>query len=227
LRRPEIYHTTDYAFWVGGYPRSGNVFVAKALERSLNGLTGRQVFFPLHVPPPIIRALRDGKPGIFVLREPAAAAISWAQHTGFSLRHCLDYYLDFHTILMPYRSRLFIAPFKEATTDVRTTVTRFGLAYGLHPESDRIDGDAILREIDLMAADADGRVNEMRVSRPSPERTRAKKPYRDLIEASPILQRKIDKANALYSSFYGAGLQRMGVGPAGALIAAAAGILML
>ena len=79
--------------WVGGFPRSSNTYTARCLAAAAGG---EPVAQHLHTPPEIQYALSSGKPGIFVLREPKPAVISWAIYNSRNLGSCLDYYIDFH-----------------------------------------------------------------------------------------------------------------------------------
>ena len=122
---------TDFDYWVAGFPRSSNTFTAQCL-----GAAARddKVAKHLHVPATVIPALRSEKPGIFVIREPKAAAISWSIYKNQSLDWSLRYYIDFHRFLLPFQTELFLATFQETTRRMDRVLGRFARSFNLQLE---------------------------------------------------------------------------------------------
>jgi hypothetical protein len=126
----------DCDVWMGGYPRSANTFAVAAFK--LANPEARLVSH-FHIPPFIINCVRSRKPGVFLIRTPEDAAISWTiywkGHT--KLEHCLDYYLDFHRVMRPYISELFVAPFDIVIKDFPSVIEglnrRFGARFSVLP----------------------------------------------------------------------------------------------
>lgn len=198
LRGREHYQLKNYDAWVGGFPRSSNTFTAKALARHVPEL---RVVSHVHLPPPIIQAVREGKPGLFVIRNPADAVVSWVQYSHFSLAHCLHYYCDFHRALRPYADRLLVARFEETTGDFEAVMRRFGERYGLHVRPEAPDMDCICREIDNMWRNEDGSINEAQVARPSPAREAGRGDLHQKLRAGAGLRSDLARAEDLYALF--------------------------
>lgn len=197
LRRRENYRLCDYDAWVGGYPRSSNTYTALALE---SHLPGWRVVSHVHLPPPIIQAVREDKPGLFVIRRPAGAVTSWVQYSSFSLAHCLHYYCDFHRALLPYVDRLLVVRFERTTGEFESVLQRFTARFGVavQPVSDK---DHISGRIEDMWRNEDGTVNEAQVARPSAHRRAGRAALMKELQADPSLQRALRKAEALYAAF--------------------------
>ena len=83
----------------------------------------------------MIQAVRDGKPGMLMLRKPEDATLSWAIFWRDHVGDCLDYYVDFHRPLLPYLSSLFIAPFEEVTSRFDAVVSRFNRTFATRFEA--------------------------------------------------------------------------------------------
>jgi hypothetical protein len=200
LRRRLNYHLADYDIWVGGFPRSSNTFTGKALQVCLAGL---KVVSQIHVPPPIIQAIREKKPGLFLIRHPEDAVISWAQYTGLTLEHCINYYIDFHTILLPYRYGMLIVTFEQATADIQSVIKEFARRYKLEAHSVDVQPDRLFEQIETMWTDAHGTVNEWQVARPSGVRDRSRQAYRDEIRNCGRLLSRLTLAEEAYHKFIG------------------------
>jgi len=195
----------EYDIWVGGYPRSSSTFTRLALQDCFANL---KVVSHIHLPPPIIRAVRRQKPGVFLIRRPEDAIISWVQYTNLSLRHCVDYYVDFHRILAPYRHRMLVVRFEQATTDAAAVIRTFAQHYHLEPRTVEVRADQLFSKIDSLWKSPDGSVNEMQVARPSDVRDQGRQAYLDQIRRSRHLQAQMVKAEALYRQFIGNALPK-------------------
>src|SRR5579863_3466138 len=103
----------SHDLWIEGYPRSANTFAVKSF---LAVNPSAKICSHHHIPTFVIQSLRQGKPGMLLLRKPEDAALSWAIFWQECIGECLDYYVDFHRTLLPYVPDLFIVQFDEAIT---------------------------------------------------------------------------------------------------------------
>ncbi len=159
-----------------------------------------------HLPPFIIRGLQLGKPGILLIRPPIDAAVSWTIYWEGQIRleDALDYYLDFHHALLPFRAGLFVATFDQVTQDFPQVIQRFNRCFTTDYASLRSDDAAVHRCFcfaEERARSGDGSINEFTVSRPSAHRSGMKSNLIESIQASATLVRKLEAANRLYAVF--------------------------
>lgn len=115
----------DYDIWVEGYPRCANTFCQEILEIGFPEL--RNVSH-LHAPFSAMRGDGEGKPGVLVIREPAAAVVSYAIMTGHGLFNCLDYYIAYYGRILDYfdeSKQLFVSDFAETTKNPAKLLQNF------------------------------------------------------------------------------------------------------
>ena len=191
----------DFDLWIDGYPRSANTFAVEAF--TLANPTAR-IRSHRHIPTFIIQALKLRKPGIFLLRRPEDAAISWAIFWDDRLDRCLDYYIDFHKVLGRYAPQLFIATFEEVTTRFDSLIgefnQQFGTQYATVPHDEKTVADCFVR-IERDYPKVPGGVNEMRVCRPSEQRSPRQAKLREMLRNSPALVEKLARAEEYYRLF--------------------------
>jgi hypothetical protein len=195
----------DEAFdlWIDGFPRSANTFALHAFKLAN---PGARVISHRHVPPFVIRWLHVGKPGIFLLRKPEDAAVSWAIYWSGYLEKCLDYYIDYHRALRPYARHLFIAPFETTTSQFGRVIEQFNRKFGTHYATFNHEPEAVAqcfsRIEDLERHGENGAVHELRVCRPSAQRAGLKPAFLKQLRTSRSLARKLQEANELYAAFH-------------------------
>jgi hypothetical protein len=194
---------TNFDLWVDGFPRSATTFTAKLFQLANPGAHLRQ---HTHLPPFIIKAVRANKPGMFLLRKPEDAVISWAIFWRMPLKPCLDYYLDFHRALLPYSAQLFVARFELVTVDFPRVIAqfneRFGTQYALPPQGvDSVSACFSMIEDDFK--NPAGEVDELIVCRPSPRRREIKAGMLKELRESRVLSKKIAEAEKLHAAFVG------------------------
>lgn len=191
----------DYDLWIDGYPGSGTALAAAAFQEAnpTVKLSGRR-----HVPPFILHALYSFKPGIFLIRQPAEAVISAAILSGSSLGECLDYYNDFHRVMAPQATWLYVVPFDEIMTQFATVIEAFNVHYrtsyaapAQNPVA-RIGGAGSLKPQPEVVA------RELRVARPSSISSSVKQELRQRLHDSARLRRKLELARKYYAAFAGA-----------------------
>lgn len=193
----------DFEVWIGGYPRSANTFAVAAFK-----LANPQVRIASHwhIPTFVIHGLRCGKPGILVIRRPLDSVVSWTLYWQgkMKLEDSLDYYLDFHNALLPYRGELFVAPFDATTKDFARILhqfnQRFGTKYTPLPPGENSVRRCVSFVEDWLRA-PDGSINEFKVSRPSPKREALKPKLVKALNESLRLANKLQAANELYGLF--------------------------
>lgn len=188
----------DFDLWIDGFPGSGTALAAAAFREANPGvkLAGRW-----HVPPFILHALYSFKPGIFLIRQPADAVISSAILSNCSLRESLDYYNDFHRVMAPQASWLFVVPFEDVMTQCATVIESFNLHYRTDYAAPAQNPAARLAAAVPSAPEPEVAVRELRVARPSLISSDRKHELRRLLHESPALRRKLEHARRYYSAF--------------------------
>jgi hypothetical protein len=187
----------DYDLWIDGFPGSGTALAATAFWEANPEvkLAGRW-----HAPPFILHALYSFKPGIFVIRQPADAAISAAILSGRRLGESLDYYNDFHRVMAPQASWMFVVPFEDIMTQCATVIESFNLHYRTEYAAPAQNPAARLAT-KPSEPQPDGAVRELRVARPSLISSNLKYQLRQQLHESPALRRKLEHARKYYSAF--------------------------
>jgi hypothetical protein len=190
--------------WMGGYPRSANTFAVAAFKLANPAARLGSHF---HIPPFIISCLQLQKPGVFVIRAPEDAAISWTIYWKgqTTLEHCLDYYLDFHRVMRPYISELFVAPFDIIVNDFPSVIDglnrRFGTGYSALPHDGTTVAVCFSRIEGATPYEPDGSLDESIVNRPSRHRAKLKPALLEELRKSPRMLRKLELANELFNEF--------------------------
>ena len=194
----------DFEVWFGGYPRSANTFAVAAF--SLANRTVRLASH-FHVPPFLINCVKCDKPGIFLVRNPEDAAISWTIYWEgrFKIGDSLDYYIDFHRAMSQYIPSLFVAPFEVVTIDFAKVVgdfnQRFGTSYASLPHNGSTVGQCFSLIEETTSVEPNGQLNELVVCRPSPFRANIKPALLRELHTSRRLSRKLETASELYRTF--------------------------
>ena len=192
----------DFDLWIDGFPGSANVLAAKAFQQAnpTARLSGRW-----HAPPFILHALFNFKPGILLVRQPADAVVSHAILSNGDLGDCLDYYNDFHRILSPNASWLFVVTFEEIMTQFATVIDGFNLHYRTDYGAPTQNPAAFLAAAGPTPTPPDGSGHELRVVRPAASHSSLKQELRQRLHENPVLRRKLEHARQLYSAFVPSG----------------------
>jgi hypothetical protein len=191
--------------WFGGYPRSANTYCVAAFKLANPAVP---IASHWHIPAFIIHALDLGKPGIFLIRRPVDPVISWTIffQGQLTLQDSLQYYIDFHRAMLPYREKLFISPFDLTISHFQKVLQAFNLRFGTNYTSptlsQKTSDDCLARVEDWLRA-PDGSINELIVSRPSPKRAAIKASMLETLRESPSLSRKLKMADTLFEEFTG------------------------
>jgi hypothetical protein len=156
----------------------------------------------------IIRWLRIGKPGMFLIRAPEDAVVSWAIYWNGYLEESLDYYLDYHQALRPFAFEMFVVSFEVTRSQLGREIERFNKKFGTNYASLEHNGELVsdcflrIEETSRVARKGgNGAVNELTVCRPSAYCAPMKTTMVQQLHKSPVLRRKLEKANELYRAF--------------------------
>jgi hypothetical protein len=150
-----------------------------------------------HIPPFIINSVERQKPGLFLIRKPEDAAISWAIYWNSPVEPCLDYYIDFHRILLPYASKMYVASFEEVTTDFDGLIRQFNTSLNTRYGLPGYEAGVVFSRIEEESRNHKGELNELQICRPSLRRAELKEGLvRGLSHGTTA--RKLEKARDLY-----------------------------
>jgi len=191
----------NYDILFDGFPRSGNTFGSFMLSGSQQGRV--KVVTHRHTPPPFLRAAELNRPACLTLRRPLDAITSWIIYTNRPVRSVIRYYLDFHQILLPYRSQFLILPFFVITEDFPLVIQLINLRFGLNLES-QFDLEACEREvfnkIDNKWRNESGIVNEFQVARPCSTREHRRMVTREEL-LHPRYADSLQRCEELYQTY--------------------------
>jgi hypothetical protein len=185
-----------------GFHRSGSTFGALMLIISQEDRV--KVQYHKHIPTFLIVPPRLHKPVCLTIRPPLDAVISWVIYTHNDVGSVLEKYIDFYSVLLPYRSEFLVIPFDFGTGDFRLVINlinqRFGLKLKIPGDLEACKKEAF-RRIDEIWKDSSGTVNEAQVARPSSTRARPKSEL--LLELKkPQYAEPLRRCQELYDIFY-------------------------
>jgi hypothetical protein len=145
---------------------------------------------------------------MFLIRAPEDAVVSWAIYWNGYLEESLDYYLDYHQALRPYAFEMFVVSFEVTTSQLGREIERFNKKFGTTYAAFEHNGEVVsgcfsrIEETSRVARNGgSGAVNELTVCRPSPYRAPVKMAMVQQLHKSPVLRRKLERANELYRAF--------------------------
>ncbi len=193
----------DYDIWIDGYPRSASNFAVSAFKLANPTVRIRS---QQHIPSFIIHSIDSKKPGMLLIRKPEDAIISWSIFWNADLSDCLDYYLDFHLALETRAQKMFLIPFEAVTHEFGRVIERFNEHFGTRYNTVQHDAslvaDCFSRIEQPYLGSGQGIIDERRVCRPSEVRAGLKGELAARLRTSPLLSRKLEKAEELYQFFY-------------------------
>jgi hypothetical protein len=189
--------------YISGYPRSGNSFARTAF---LSANPAVRLRSHRHIPTFVLHSQRCGIPGIVLIRSPLDAAVSWAIHENASMEETIAYWNDYYQTLLPARSELFVARFKEVTSDFGGVIEAFNERWGTRyvPFEHTVENAARCFQVaEDDKRQPSGEVREMQVSRPSRKRRAIKEKHLERLNESKFLRNELARANELYETFVG------------------------
>ena len=187
--------------FMGGYPRSGNTFAQVAFATANPGVRIRS---HQHIPTYVLHLTKSQMPGLVVIRPPLDASVSWAIHENQTLEEAVSYWNDYYEMLLPVRSQLFVARFKDVTTDFGAVIKAFNTRWGTNYTPFIHTAETAARCFKVTEDDnraPGGEIREMRVCRPSRERQIVKETHLDHLNQSNLLRKELARANELYEEF--------------------------
>jgi hypothetical protein len=187
--------------YMGGYPRSGNSFSAIAFKCANPSVN---IHSHQHIPSFVLHLVKRKVPGLVLIRTPLDASVSWAIHQNQTLEEAVAYWNDYYQTLMPVRSELFVARFKEVTSDFGAVMRAFNSRWGTSFTPFDHTPENAARCFQLTEEDyrrSNGELCERQVCRPSPERRIIKETHLEQLDQSGFLRDELARANELYENF--------------------------
>jgi hypothetical protein len=192
----------DAELYMGGYPRSGNSFSRIAF---LTANPSVKVYSHQHIPSFVLRQVEYKIPGLILIRTPLDAAGSWAIHQNQTLEEAVAYWNDYYETLLPVRSELFLARFKDVTTNfggvIQAFNERWGTSYVPFDHTPENAAQCFRLTEDDYRKSSNGKLCEMQVCRPSAERHLVKQAHLEHLEQSSFLRDELARASELYEKF--------------------------
>jgi hypothetical protein len=191
----------DAQLYMGGYPRSGNSFSAIAFASANPAV---RIHTHHHIPAFVLHLVKRQVPGIVLIRTPLDAAVSWAIHQNQTLEEAVAYWNDYYETLMPIRSELFVARFKEVTSDFGAVINAFNARWGTSYVPFEHTAENAARCFRVTEEDyrrSNGGLCERQVCRPSVERRVIKETHLDQLDQSGFLRDELARADELYENF--------------------------
>jgi hypothetical protein len=189
-------HRDGYDLIVDGYPRSANSFLAMAFKVANPQVRVRS---HCHWPTHVIAALRRGKPACVLIRQPEDAIASTAVHTRGTLAWATRRYVDYYEALLPYRDRMLVITFDQATTRLRDVFEEMNQRFGLTLNLPVVDDD-FRHAIEEQVRTLDWGQDPLKVSLPSPARAPHLKELKRRLQA-PGMALDLHRADELYDLF--------------------------
>jgi hypothetical protein len=211
--RPHLYRW--YAKWLNGYeifdrtfdlvfdgfPRSGNSYSIQMLTVTQEAKL--KLLSHSHCPPFLLAPLELNVPVCLALRQPEDAILSWVIMRKLPVDVVLKLYIDFHQVLLPYRSQILVLNFSTITEDFPTVLRlinrRFGMTLNIPSDFDACKKEAFQR-IDRHYEGQVGGYDPLKVARPHPKRDEVKDEIRQKLHHGRNAQ-LLTKCTELYEAF--------------------------
>ena len=141
-----------------------------------------------HCPPFLLGALHAGQPVCLTIRAPADAAVSWyLLKKELSMESILELYLNFYTVMLPYRTRVLILPFSLVTTNFCAVLQLINKRFDRSLQIPDDLGDiqqTVFEEIDTHYENEANGYDPLKVARPHEEREKLKASAREKLLSS-------------------------------------------
>jgi hypothetical protein len=192
----------DYDIIFDGYPRSGNTFGWQMLMVSQNDAPRVKVH--QHMPSFLITGIMMKKAVCLTIRRPIDAVASQIIYAPGDIKSELEQYIDFYTVLLPFRSQLLVLPYDVIIGDFTKLLAlmnqRFGLELQIPSDLDHCQRETFSR-IDDMWRDESGNVDVLKVGRPHQGRDPLKKNLQKEM-ARPEYEVLLQECDRLYDVFH-------------------------
>ena len=188
---------------VEGFPRSGNTFSIAALYVATDHKLPKLAHH-IHVPAPIIQAVREGKPAIALIRKPVDAMASALVHDPrLGPLQVLRAYIQFYQPLLPYRNEFVTATFETVTGNFGAVIDDVNERYGTsiprfthNEETVKVCFDLIEERNSMFT----GTITEHKIARPSDERKKLNEDAKSLLRSGRY-SKLLARTEQLYSAF--------------------------
>ena len=112
-----------------GFPGSANSTSGTAIH-DLNGRSFQMVNHT-HAANVVIRGVKMGKPTALVIRNPLDSVCSLYRRWSFlTIDFCLDWYIKFHSVLLPYKNSIVVSDFSDTTGNLTAVVEKINSKFG-------------------------------------------------------------------------------------------------
>lgn len=178
--RADLLVRADSVLLIEAPMRSGNTFAVAAFWIG-NGQQ-RHVARHVHTAAHVLEAVRLGVPALVLVREPRAVAISHVlRRPALTVRDSLVDYIDFFTTLEKVRGQIVAVNFEVLISDFPSVIAKLNDKYGqvftsrVMDDQFRKEVTALVEEMNRAESASDGKVDELRVARPSATRQELRK----------------------------------------------------
>ena len=188
---------------IGGYPRSANTFAVEAFKTAQTRPVS--IAHHLHAPSQIIRAVRDGKPVLLIVRDPRDAVASFLiRNPEITIRDALNYYVGFHEKVRPYVRGCVVTSYESVTRRfdevIRRLNRRFSTDFATFEPTEENINACFARIERLNEALSTERDFEKTVARPSAQRKAARAALVREMASEPYAPR-FQRARGLYLEY--------------------------
>lgn len=160
--------------------RSGNTYAVAAFWLT-NG-RDRHVARHVHTAAHVLEAVRLNVPAVVLVRDPRAVAVSHVlRRPALTVGDSLTDYVDFFETLDPVRDRIVAIDFETLTTNFPEVIealnAKFATSFTSRVVDDTFQGEvtALVEEMNRAESVSDGKIDELRVARPSATRQQLRK----------------------------------------------------
>ena len=192
----------DSALLIEAPMRSGNTFAVAAFWLG----NGRDIHVARHVHTAahVLEAVRLDVPALVLVREPRSVAISHVlRRPALPVQDSLIDYIDFFTTLEKVRDQIVAVDFETLISDFPGVIAvlndKYGQKFSSRVMDDEFERDvtALVEEMNRAESVSDGKVDELRVARPSAARQELRKGPEMELE-HPRNQAALARAMAVY-----------------------------
>lgn len=192
----------DSALLIEAPMRSGNTFAVAAFWLG----NGRDIHVARHVHTAahVLEAVRLDVPALVLVREPRSVAISHVlRRPALTVQDSLIDYIDFFTTLEKVRDQIVAVDFETLISDFPGVIAvlndKYGQKFSSRVMDDEFERDvtALVEEMNRAESVSDGKVDELRVARPSAARQELRKGPEMELE-HPRNQAALARAMAVY-----------------------------
>lgn len=198
---------------IEGPPRVANTFMVESFKHAQS--KEYAIAHHMHVPCQLLRAIKHGIPAILLIRNPLDTALSHSisnpNKTLNFTNECLHYYIDFYQPLLSRKDYFVIADFEEIIVSPIEIIDRlnnkFNKQFDNYSKDIPFNPVVVKSSIDNMYRNwgkeglawfGEGKIDELKVSRPSELKKEIKSKLKLEVLASEKSIKLLNKANDIY-----------------------------